>query len=318
MGKESMEIALIKYNKKTWSKSALLGFFVGLAVIVPGISGSTVAIIFKLYDQFLYALGNLFKQFKKCFTFLLPIGIGIVLGVLLGFIAVKQLLALLPFAIVCLFAGLMTGAFPAVKDELKGVECTPRRVALFCVGLLIPVALGALSAALSLRDNTMGADVFATVQWHHVLLAVVVGAAVGLTQIVPGLSASALMMAIGWFNSLVSSISFTYWQTNPQVFFVYAGFAVGFLVGIFGFSKLLTSVFSRARHTAYSIIVGLSLGSILSMFCNADVVAVYLSWAQNGVSILDIILGVILFASGVFGAYMLVKYEREKETETKE
>ena len=98
---KELEVALIKYNKKTWCKSALLGFFVGLAVIVPGISGSTVAIIFKLYDQFLYALGNLFKQFKKCFLFLLPIAVGIGIGVLLGFIAVKSLLEILPFAIVC-------------------------------------------------------------------------------------------------------------------------------------------------------------------------------------------------------------------------
>ena len=88
MKQDSLEIALIKYNKKTWCKSGLLGFFIGLAVIVPGISGSTVAIIFKLYDQFLYAVGNLFKQFKKCFAFLLPIGLGMLLGVLLGFISV--------------------------------------------------------------------------------------------------------------------------------------------------------------------------------------------------------------------------------------
>ena len=94
MGNESLEIALIKYNKKTWSKSALLGFIIGLAVIVPGISGSTVAIIFKLYDQFLYALGNLFKKFKQCFIFLLPIGIGIVVGFLTGLIGVKKLLEL--------------------------------------------------------------------------------------------------------------------------------------------------------------------------------------------------------------------------------
>ena len=59
MAQESMEIALLKYNKKTWSKSAILGFIIGLAVIIPGISGSTVAIIFKLYDQFLYAIGNI-------------------------------------------------------------------------------------------------------------------------------------------------------------------------------------------------------------------------------------------------------------------
>ena len=128
---EELEIALIKYNKKTWSKSALLGFFIGLAVIVPGISGSTVAIIFKLYDQFLYAVGNLFKKFKQCFAFLLPIGIGMVVGIVLGFFTVKQLLEILPFAIVCLFAGLMVGAFPAVKDEIGGAERTPKRVVLF-------------------------------------------------------------------------------------------------------------------------------------------------------------------------------------------
>ena len=136
-----LEIELVKYSKKTWTKSAVLGFFIGLAVIVPGISGSTVAIIFKLYRQFLYAIGHLFDQFKKCFVFLLPIGIGMVVGVGTGFIAVKALLEILPFAVICLFAGLMTGAFPAVKDEIKGVQMTPARIALLCVGVAIPVAI---------------------------------------------------------------------------------------------------------------------------------------------------------------------------------
>ncbi len=314
MGKESLEIALIKYNKKTWCKSGLLGFFIGLAVIVPGISGSTVAIIFKLYDQFLYALGNLFKKFKQCFLFLLPIGIGIVIGVALGFIAVQQLIDLLPFAIVCLFAGLMCGAFPAVKDELKGAKPTPLRIGLFCVGILIPVALGAVSAFLGGGE---GGNVFANVQWWHILLAVLVGIVIGLTQIVPGLSASAFLMAVGWFGSIVSSVHFSYWQENPSVFLVYGGLAVGFFIGIFGFSKVLTNLFARARHTSYSMIVGLSLGSILSMFCNGDIVEVYLSWSQGGAvnPALDIVLGVVLFAIGVVGAYLLVRYQRKKDKE---
>lgn len=316
MQRESMEIALVKYNKKTWCKSALLGFFVGLAVIVPGISGSTVAIIFKLYDQFLYALGNLFKKFKQCFLFLLPIGIGIVIGVLLGFIAVKQLLEILPFAIVCLFAGLMSGAFPAVKDELKGAQRNAKRVALFCLGLLVPVALGCSSAVSTLGATETVVDKFADVQWWHVLLALVFGAVVGITQIVPGLSASAFLMSVGWFGSIMQSVSMTYWKSNPQVFLVYAGLVVGFVVGLLGFSKLLTYVFAKARHTAYSMIVGLSLGSILSMFCNGDIVETYLSWSQNGASVLDIVLGVVLFALGAVGAYLLVRYQRKKDAET--
>ena len=317
MAQESLEIALIKYNKKTWCKSALLGFFIGLAVIVPGISGSTVAIIFKLYDQFLYALGNLFKKFKQCVIFLFPIAVGIVVGVGLGFIAVKELLKILPFAIVCLFAGLMSGAFPAVTDEIKGVKKTGIRVALFIVGLLIPVALGATSALLSLEETSSVGGLFDKVQWWHIILGVVIGAVVGITQIVPGLSASAFLMAVGWFGAIVDSVSVTYWTENPAVFLIYGGLGVGFLIGLLGFSKLLTFVFGKARQTAYCMIVGLSLGSILSMFCNGDITETYVGWATGTGSdpVLNVVLGVILFALGAFGAYMLVRYERKKNNE---
>ncbi len=315
---ESLEIALIKYNKKTWCKSALLGFFIGLAVIVPGISGSTVAIIFKLYDQFLYALGNLFKKFKQCFVFLLPIGIGIIVGVLLGFITVKQLLELIPFAIVCLFAGLMCGAFPAVKDELKGATWNAKRIALFALGLAIPVGLGCLSALMTAQGGEAASDAFANIEWWQVLLALAIGYVVGVTQVVPGLSASAFLMAVGWFGSLMSSVSMTYWQGNWSIFFIYGGLGIGFLLGIFTFSKLLTKLFGRARHTSYSMIVGLSLGSILSMFCNGDIIEVYIGWARGGVAWLDLALGVGLFILGVAGAYLLVRYQRKKDAEGKE
>ena len=314
MKQDSLEIALIKYNKKTWCKSGLLGFFIGLAVIVPGISGSTVAIIFKLYDQFLYAVGNLFKKFKKCFTFLLPIGLGMALGVLLGFISVKKLLEILPFAVVCLFAGLMCGAFPAVKDEIKGAERNAKRITLFALGLLIPVTVGCVSAWLA-SGESVSADVFMKVEWWHVLLGLIIGYVVGVTQIVPGLSASAFLMAVGWFGSLVDSVSMTYWQSNPAIFLLYMGLGVGFLAGLFTFSKFLTYLFGKARHTSYFMIIGLSLGSILSMFCNGDIIATYIGWAQNGVAFLDLGLGIVLFAIGLVSAYLLVRYQRKKDAE---
>ena len=323
MSQNDMEIALIKYNKKTWCKSGLLGFFIGLAVIVPGISGSTVAIIFKLYDQFLYAVGNLFKNFKRCFAFLLPIGIGLIVGVLLGFLTVKQLLEWLPFAVIGLFAGLMSGAFPAVADEVKGMKWTPFRIALLCVGVCIPVAIGCFSAVSTANGTALSAetangavnDAFSTVLWWQVPLALVVGYAVGVTQIVPGLSASAILMAIGWFQSLVNSVSVTYWTNNPAIFFVYAGLGIGFLAGLLTFSKFLTYLFKRARNGAYSLIVGLSVGSILSMFLNGDVVAVYAEWARLGVAWADLILGIFLFAVGGFVSYLLVRYQRKKDAE---
>lgn len=327
MGSNDLQIALIKYNKKTWCKSAVLGFFVGLAVIVPGISGSTVAIIFKLYDQFLYALGNLLKKFKECFLFLLPIAIGMVIGVLLGFIGVKSLLKLLPFAIICLFAGLMTGAFPAVYDEVKDAKKTPLRIALFAVGLIIPIVMGCVSAFATWNMQTPvetptvdGAPVlktFENIGVGHAFAALALGVAMGITQIVPGLSFSAVMMAVGWFSDFIASISLTYWQSNPAIFLVYGCMGVGFIVSVLALSKALTTLFERARHTSYSLIVGLSLGSVLSMFCNGDIMEVYLSWAQGTAAnpVADIVLGVVLFAAGLVGAYWLVRYQRKQDAQ---
>ena len=313
MQRESLEIALIKYNKKTWGKSALLGFFIGLAIIVPGISGSTVAIIFKLYDQFLYAVANFFKKFKVCFTFLLPIGIGAVLGVGLGFIAVKKLLEILPFAVICLFAGLMIGAFPAVKDELNGVKMTAKHIALLIIGVCIPVAVGVYSATTAFTGASgEGSTILsANLPWI-VLSSIVVGYLLAITQVVPGLSASAILMAIGWYGVIMSGIDVGLFSNMPLLVLL-GGLAVGFVVGFFTFSKLMTIVFQKARGLAYSMIVGLSLGSVITMFFNGDVAAVYLSWAQNGVSGFDLGLGLFLFAVGVVLSYLLVKVQRKAD-----
>ena len=185
---------------------------------------------------------------------------------------------------------------------------------MFALGLFIPVAIGCTSAWLA-SGETAVADVFTTVQWWHVLLGLVIGYVVGVTQIVPGLSASAFLMAVGWFGSLVDSVSMTYWQNNPAIFLVYMGLGIGFLTGLFTFSKFLTYLFGRARHTTYCMIVGLSLGSIASMFCNGDIIATYLTWTQNGVAVLDLCLGLALFTVGVVGAYLLVRYQRKKDAE---
>jgi putative membrane protein len=314
------EVALIEYTKKTWGKSALLGVFIGLAVIVPGISGSTVAIIFKLYDQFLYAIGNLFKDFKRCFKFLLPIGLGMLVGLVAGFFGVKSLLEFLPFAVVCLFAGLMIGAFPAVSAELKGAKITPLRVGLFVVGVLLPVALGVFSAwrlsrtpmPLSLNSVTDYND-FTQLSLRTVLC-LPVGYALAITQIVPGLSASALLMSLGWFNDLMNSVSLQFWLKYPQVFVSYLSLGVGFLTGLFTFSRVLTYLFKKARHTAYSMIVGLSLGSILSMFFNSDILAVYVEWQASGIPVFEMVLGAVLLVIGGGISYFLVRYELNKET----
>ena len=294
-------------NKKEVAKGGVLGFFIGLAVIVPGVSGSAVAIIFRLYDKLLYALGNILKKFGKCLRFLLPVGIGLVIGFVLGFFAVQKLINLVPFIVIGLFAGLMLGAFPAVSAEIKGEKKTPARLALFLAGLAVPVAFGIVSTLC-----VPGGRGLENLQFYHYILFLVLGAAVAVTQIVPGLSASALLMMAGYFSALMDSVHLSYWQQNPAVFGVYACLVVGFLAGLIGFSKALSALLSRRRVPSFFAICGLSLGSVITMFFNPDVFAVYQSWASGGVEALDLVFGILLFFAGAACAYLFVRKERNK------
>jgi uncharacterized membrane protein len=222
----------------------------------------------------------------------------------------------------------MVGAFPAVYDEVKTAKKTPLRILLFVVGLAIPIIMGCISAIGTVNMQSVSAAVesvtenaapilktFENIGVGHIFASLALGVAMGLTQIVPGLSFSAVMMAVGWFTDFIASISLTYWKSNPSIFLVYGAMGVGLIVSVLALSKVLTTLFEKARHTSYSMIVGLSLGSILSMFCNGDIMEVYLSWSQGTAAnpVVDIVLGVVLFILGVIGAYLLVRYQRKQD-----
>ncbi len=310
---ETAEPDLSYKNKGQVFKGGLLGLFIGLAIIVPGVSGAAVAIIFRLYEKLLYAMGNLFKKFKKCTLFLLPVIAGGVVGLALGFFGVKNLLALLPFAIVALFAGLMFGSYPAITDQLKGEKRSAGRIVLFAIGLLVPVAISVTSVV-----TQEGVRSLESLTPLHYVLFLLLGYAVAITQIAPGLSATALLMVFGYFTPLMNSISLTYWTSNPQIFIVYGCLIVGFLLGLVTFSKALTKLFGVNKGAAYYCFAGLSLGSAATMFFNPEIYAVYSAWASSGIVVWELILGIALFVGGLIAAYKLVAVERKKDAgETK-
>ena len=219
---------------------------------------------------------------------------------------------LLPFAIVALFAGLMLGAFPAVTDEIKGEKPTPLRILLFLLGLLFPIGLSALSVfgtpdMLSLEN----------LSWYHYILFLLVGYAIAVTQLVPGLSATALLMTFGCFTPLMNSVSLTYWQENPMVLLVYACLAVGFVLGLLTFSNGLSRLLEKKRAPAFYTIAGLSLGSIVTMFFNPEIVEVYESWTISAAMWRELGIGMALFGIGIIAATFFVRYERNRVMKNK-
>ncbi len=298
---------------KSKLRSFILGIFIGLAIIAPGISGSTIAIILGLYTAMLYAMGHLAsREFKPCFLFLLPLGLGAVIGFLGGFVVMQKVFGPYVFEMVCLFTGLMTGAFPAILREVKGEKRTPRRISLFVLGLILPILIALLSYAL-LPDTPSNAT-FTDFPVLRYLAYLPLGALVSLTQIIPGLSATAILMAFGQFGPILNSVHLDYILENPEVLLLYFSLAVGFGGGLLFLSRILSDLLKKHKGTAFFLIVGLSVGSILSMFLGTDMMACYKRFASLPVfPIGTLLLGVGLFALGFALAYLLVLYEKKHD-----
>jgi putative membrane protein len=299
---------IIKMNTKSRALALLLGVFIGLAVIIPGVSGSTIAIIFGLYTSMLYAIGNIFNDFKRCFAFLLPLGIGVVAGFLAGFLIIQRFFGDYMFEIVCLFVGLMIGALPAITREIKGEKLTPARAVLFPVGIIIPVAIGVLSIALT-SGSTASGESFTAFPPALFLLYFPLGFVVSATQIIPGLSATAILMATGQFAPILNSLHLDYILENPVVLGLYASIGLGFLAGLVIISRIFERILKAHKVTAFFLVSGLSIGSIVSMFVNPDMWEVYTLWGNRESATASLIVGIVLLAIGFALSFVLTRYE---------
>ena len=284
------------------SRSIILGFFIGIAIVVPGVSGSTISVLFNLYDKILYSISNLFKKFKESILFLFPIMIGVIIGFILGLITLKQLINILPFSITSLFAGLMIGSFPLISKEIKNEKINIKRIILLVLGLIIPLIISILST------NYLTIKPIENLKIHNYLIFIFIGYLVALTQIIPGLSATALLMSLGYFKPILESISIEYIINNPKIILLYISIIVGFIIGMLTLSKLITFILTKRKKETYFLIVGLSISSVISLFYNPDIYSVYVSWINgNIIMIYDISIGIILFILGIILSKKLIK-----------
>lgn len=305
----------LKYNNaKEILTSLLVGAFIGLSVIVPGISGSTIAIIMKVYDKLMYAFANIFKKFKVCFIFLIPILAGIAVGFGAGFVLVKLLIERFPFITICFFVGLMIGTFPLLFKEIKGERVTAKRSFLFTLGIIVPVAITVISIFVS-TNNTL----FDIQPWHYALF-LVIGVLISVTQLIPGLSATVLLMIFGYYTALIGGIGRELFS-NVKLIFVYVVLVVGFVFGTLIFSKGINKLLNTQKIPFYFVICGLSVSSVISVFLGSDCVNIYKSWAATdavGSSMVrDIIIGAVLLAVGLAATLSIYFVNKKIEQKNK-
>ena len=281
---------------KEFFKNAGMGAVIGVGMIIPGVSGGTIAVLFNIYDKLINAISDLRKDFKNSFFFLLPIILGALAAVIATYFPLKFFLDRAPLPTLMLFTGLMVGSFPKMfKDTVKkGFKY--RDIAAILIPLVFIISICFVP---SLGNVNLGADMPV---WGYFML-VLIGAVASCALVVPGVSGSMLLLIFGYYTSILNTVSALKTDFGHSVL-VLALFAAGLIIGFFSIAKLMKFLLKKfPRGTGWAII-GFVVGSIPAIFLSFD-------WAAEGVpalSSLHMAAGALLCIAGLIASFAFTAY----------
>lgn len=274
------------------------GGAIGLAMIIPGVSGGTLAVLLGIYDKLIDSVGNIFKKFRESFLFLLPIALGAILAFAALYYPLKYALLYAPFPTMLLFAGLMLGSIPDLfkKSEKNGFK------KLDTIGLVLACFL---VVGICFIPNLGDVDLTSDMETWHYFLLLFIGMIASCALVVPGVSGSMLLLIFGYYQPLLATISAMRTSFGHSVL-VLATFAVGLVIGFFTIAKLMQFLLKRFRRATYWSIVGFVIGSI-----PAVIITFFHEYGNDLVTYLapwQIAVGVICFVLGAIATFALSRY----------
>ena len=230
----------------------LKGFGLGAACILPGISSGVLCVIFGIYDKLVNSVLNLFKDFKKNFTFLFPIFLGIGIGVFIFGNILKYLFINYESIIKFSFAGLILGSFPSLlknSNKDKGFRLHY---------LIYTILTFFISIFLIILENNINYLGNLNINFFFLFVS---GFLMSIGVVVPGVSSTIILMTLGVYSLYLESISLLN-------FTILIPMGLGLICGCITFLNLINLFMNKFySQTMYSII-GFVIGSIFILLPN--------------------------------------------------
>lgn len=250
-------------------KDILKGMVIGIANIIPGVSGGTMMVAMGIYDKLIHCITHIFKEFKKSVLFLLPIAVGMVIAVVGSSFGIEMLFAKFPMQTNLLFVGLVIGGLPAIWKKVKGKSIRSGHLLVFLAFLAFVVGMAFLG-----ETDGKAADVSFTL--INVLKLFGIGVIASATMVIPGVSGSMVLMLLGYYNTIISAIS-DFFRALAAFDMdgilvgigILAPFGIGVVIGVLAIAKLIEFIFNKFPLYAYWAIIGLIVASPIAIIAKA-------------------------------------------------
>lgn len=275
-------------------KDVLKGVVIGVANAIPGVSGGTMMVSMGIYDNIIYCITHLFKQFKESVRILFPYFLGMAAGIVGLAYAIKFLFANFPFQTCMVFIGLILGGVPMIFKKVKKEKIELPHIAVFFIFFIAIIAMQYMGK--NSKDVELVIDAVSLVKLF------LVGIVASATMVIPGVSGSMMLMIMGYYNPIINAITGFVdgavhgdWNAVLNISASLVPFGIGVVVGIFAIAKLIEFLLAKWEGLTYCAILGLVVSSPV----------VILMGISLQISILTVLTGVFALAVGVLIALKL-------------
>ena len=270
-------------------KNIIKGMMIGIANIMPGVSGGTLAVSMGIYDKLIHCITHILSEFKESMKFLLPIFAGAWIALLALTFLIEALFQYYPIPTNLLFIGLIVGGLPPVVTKVKSHKLSFGHI---LAGLLF----FALVVGMAMMGDNGNRQVTLNLGIVPMIKLVLVGIIAAATMIIPGVSGSMVLLILGYYEPIIQQITaFCTAVITLDMAGILHGiaillpFGIGVLIGILGIAKIIEIIFEKYPVYAYCAIIGLIAASPIAILVCSN-------FAGFSVSVL--LISIVTFAAG--------------------
>ena len=273
--------------------TALKGAALGTAFVIPGFSGGTMAVILKIYDRLLDAISLNIEKLKKNFGFILFLVIGMAAGVFATAVGLSWLFENHSVPTALTLTGIVVGSLPMIwKECTSESKFKPLNIIPFLIAFAVMVVMFFIENA-----DTAEAAVQTDFSFVLALKLAAGGFIAAISMVIPGISGSLMLTIMGMYETSITAVK----DLNIALI---APVGIGAVVGILSGAKIISLLLKKFRQSTYSVIIGLIVGSLLTIFPS--------DFSFNSEGIIGIVLGIIGFIIPILFDRMSAKKETEK------
>ena len=265
-------------------KQFIIGALVGIASMLPGVSGAVLAVCFGVYERLIEDVAHIKKALKEDLPFLIIIVMGVLFGMIVSAFGLDYIMNLNLVVSYFLFMGLIIGQIPQLYGltEPHNGNISIFNAVAFIIGILIMMFFLVIGN---------GDDVEINRNITSYVLLFLAGIIIAISKIAPGISGSTLLLALGLFGPLTTAMT-------DMDFTLLIPVGLGLIAGILGFAKIVDKALKEHRRSTYCMILGLTIGSL----------AVILGYSLKGSpETIDFVYGLIAAAIGVLISVIFAK-----------